>query len=84
VETVDCEAAAIAQRLAVFNEGRENPVELGLAGINSELSDLHPDEDRSVYTVEYETQGGREEAKRAYRDTVLRLLRTPPPKSAED
>ena len=83
VETVDCEASVIAGRLARFNEGRPQPVELGLAVVTSELADLHPDEDRSVYTVEYETEAGREHAKRAYRDAVLKLLDQPAPKPEE-
>jgi hypothetical protein len=77
VETVDCEAGVVAQRVARINKGRADPVQLGLALVGSELSWLHPDEDRAVYTVEYETEAKREEAKRAYRDSVLRLLDKP-------
>ncbi|MBI5239841.1 MAG: hypothetical protein HY926_05175, partial [Elusimicrobia bacterium] len=77
VETADCEAATIAARLARLNTGRAQPVRLGVALIGSELSWLHPDEDRAVYTVEYETVAEREQAKAAYRDAVLRFLDKP-------
>jgi hypothetical protein len=81
VETVDCEAAVIAERIGRLNAGRPEPVRLGLALIGSELSWLHPDEDHAIYTVEYETKAEREDAKRTYRDAVLKLLDKPAKRS---
>jgi|GEM_PF-5616308 len=81
VATVDCEASVVAQRIARLNAGRAEPVQLGLALVGSELSGLHPEEDRATYTVEYETEAGRENAKRTYRDAVLQLLGRPFKKS---
>jgi hypothetical protein len=81
VETVDCEAGVVAERVARLNESRAEPVQLGLALVGSDLSWLHPDEDRAVYTVEYETQTNREQAKKTYRDAVLKLLDKPAKKS---
>lgn len=83
VETVDCEAAVIAERIARLNSGagRGQPVRLGVALIGSDLSWLHPDEDRAVYTVEYETMADREKAKSAYRDAVLGILGRPAKKA---
>ncbi|MDD5655839.1 MAG: hypothetical protein PHF00_01095 [Elusimicrobia bacterium] len=74
VQTVDCEAAVVAQRVASFNEGLPRPVELGLAVLPTDLSELHPEEDRSVYTVDSRAEPGRESGKRRYRDAVLELL----------
>jgi hypothetical protein len=77
VASVDCEASVIAERIARINSGRSRPVRLGVALIGSELSWLHPDEDRAVYTVEYETKTDREKAKGTYVETVLRSLNKP-------
>ncbi|MCX5794738.1 MAG: hypothetical protein NTY77_04510 [Elusimicrobia bacterium] len=81
VDTVDCEAGVVAERVAKLNAGRPAPVSLALALVGSELPWLHPDEDRAVYTVGYETGARREDAKRAYRDAVLKLLDRPFDKS---
>jgi hypothetical protein len=84
VETLDCEASVVAQRVARLNASRAEPIQLGLALVDSDLSWLHPDEDRAVYTVEYETEASREQAKKTYRDAVLKLLDRPAKRSEPD
>ena len=49
--------------------GRE--VECGIGGVLGGLANLHPEEDRAVYTISYASQAGKESAKRRYRDAVL-------------
>jgi hypothetical protein len=53
----------------------DRPVECGIGAVLGGLANLHPEEDRGVYTVDYESQAGRESAKRRYRDAVLAKIK---------
>jgi len=53
----------------------DRPVECGIGAVLGGLGNLHPEEDRSVYTASYESQAGRESAKRRYRDAVLAKIK---------
>lgn len=60
--------AEIAARWALLSDG---PAECGIGLVGGSITSLHPEEDRSSYTVEYAGQIGRESAKRQFRDMVL-------------
>lgn len=67
----DGEMARLAEEAAAWKELPGREVECGIGGVLGGLSNLHPEEDRAVYTISYASQAGKESAKRRYRDAVL-------------
>lgn len=67
----DGEMARLAEEAAVWARLPDRKVECGIGGVLGGLANLHPEEDRAVYTISYESQAGKESAKRRYRDAVL-------------
>lgn len=67
----DGEMARLADEAAAWARLPDRKVECGIGGVLGGLGNLHPEEDRAVYTVNYETQAGKESAKLRYRDMVL-------------
>ena len=53
----------------------DRKVECGIGAVLAGLANLHPEEDRSLYTVSAESHAGRESAKRRYRDLVLKKIK---------
>lgn len=70
IDSVDTEISSVIEQAV----SEMKNAELGVAVITTTLSQLHPEEDRAVYTVETERQEFRETAKKAYRDQVLRQI----------
>ncbi len=50
-------------------------MDLGIGAVLGGISGLHPEEDRSSYTIEYANQVGRESAKAQFRDGVIAALK---------
>ncbi|MCM2304409.1 MAG: hypothetical protein NDJ72_06880, partial [Elusimicrobia bacterium] len=67
----DGEMARLAEEAAAWKELPGREVECGIGGVLGGLANLHPEEDRAVYTISYASQAGKESAKRRYRDAVL-------------
>jgi hypothetical protein len=53
----------------------DRPVEVGIAAVLGGLSSLHPEEDRGIYTISYESEAGREAAKARFHDAVLAKIK---------
>jgi len=71
----DGEMARLAEESASWTNLSRGTVECGIGGVLGGLSNLHPEEDRAVYTVSYASQAGKESAKRRYRDAVLAKIK---------
>ncbi|MBI5246288.1 MAG: hypothetical protein HY923_03840 [Elusimicrobia bacterium] len=72
----DGEMARLAEEAAAWGRIRDHRVECGIGAVLAGLANLHPEEDRAVYTISYESQAGKESAKRRYRDLVLGKIKT--------
>ncbi len=79
----DGEMARLAEEAAAWARIPERRVECGIAGVLGGLSNLHPEEDRAVYTISYESQAGKESAKKHYRDAVLGKIKEAGKESTE-
>ena len=75
VVAFDGRMARVAQESSRWSRLDGGPLELGIGAVLGEISSLHPEEDRAVYTVEYANQDGREAAKAQFRDAVLDALK---------
>lgn len=71
----DGEMARLAEEAATWGRPPQRKVECGIGGVLAGLANLHPEEDRAVYTISYESQAGKESAKRDYRKEVLARIR---------
>jgi hypothetical protein len=71
----DGEMARLAEEAGAWARIPDHKVECGIGGVLAGLSNLHPEEDRAVYTISYESQAGKESAKRRYRDAVLAKIK---------
>jgi len=67
--------ARLAEEASAWERTDDRRVECGIAGVLGGLANLHPEEDRAVYTISYESQAGKESAKRRYRDAVLAKIK---------
>lgn len=67
----DGEMSRLAEEAAAWARLPDRTVECGIGGVLGGLGNLHPEEDRAVYTANYESQAGKESAKLRYRDVVL-------------
>lgn len=75
VAAFDGEMARLAEEAASWARLPGRTVACGIGAVLGGLANLHPEEDRAVYTVSYETQAGKESAKRRYRDAILEELK---------
>lgn len=80
----DGEMARLAEEAAAWARLPGRRVECGIGGVLGGLANLHPEEDRAVYTVSYESQAGKESAKRRYREEVLARIKTSRKDEEED
>jgi len=71
----DGEMARLAEEAAVWARYPERKVECGIGGVLGGLANLHPEEDRAVYTISYESQAGKESAKRDFRNAVMAKIK---------
>jgi hypothetical protein len=69
VAAFDIEMARVAESAALWAR-RPEPVSVGIGAVLGNIRVLHPDEDRALYTLDYESQQGKEPAKRQFRDAV--------------
>lgn len=67
----DGEMARLAEEAAQWARLPDRRVECGIGAVLAGLSNLHPEEDRAVYTASTESQAGKESAKRRYKELVL-------------
>lgn len=75
VVAFDGEMARVAEESASWSRLDGGPIDLGIGAVPGEISSLHPEEDRAVYTVEYANQAGRESAKARFREDVLAAIK---------
>jgi hypothetical protein len=71
----DGEMARLAEEAGAWTRIADRKVECGIGGVLGGLSNLHPEEDRAVYTSNYESQAGKESAKARFRDAVLAKIK---------
>ena len=71
----DGEMARLAEEAGAWARLPDHKVECGIGGVLGGLANLHPEEDRAVYTISYASQAGKESAKRRYRDAVLAKIK---------
>ncbi len=67
----DGEMARLAEEAGAWARMPNRTVECGIGGVLGGIGNLHPEEDRSVYTANYESQAGKESAKLRFRDAVM-------------
>ena len=79
----DGEMARLAEEAGAWARLSDHKVECGIGGVLGGLANLHPEEDRAVYTISYEDQAGKEAAKRRYRDLVLAKIKAASKEDAE-
>lgn len=79
----DGEMARLAEEAAAWARMPERKVECGIGAVVGGLANLHPEEDRAIYTISYESQAGKESAKRRYRDAVLGKIKEAGKEAAE-
>jgi hypothetical protein len=75
ITAFDGEMSRLAEETAAWGRIRDRRVECGIGAVLAGLANLHPEEDRAVYTISYESQAGKESAKRRYRDLVLEKIK---------
>lgn len=80
----DGEMARLAEEAAAWARLPGAKVECGIGGVAGGLANLHPEEDRAVYTISYASQAGKESAKRRYRDAVLAKIKEAGKDAAEE
>lgn len=73
VAAFDVEMARVAEASARWTSG-PRPVVVGIGAVLGGIKILHPDEDRAVYTLEYESQLGKEPAKKQFVEAVAAAL----------
>ena len=73
VAAFDVEMARVAEAAQRWTTAPK-PVEVGIGAVLGGIRILHPDEDRALYTLEYESQLGKEPAKRQFVDAVVKAL----------
>ena len=71
IAAFDGEMARLGEACAQWNNDEPGKVECGIGAVLGSLSNLHPEEDRAIYTVENAELAGKEEAKRDFLDLVL-------------
>lgn len=75
VAAFDGEMSRVAEESSRWSRLDGGPLDVGIGAVLGEISSLHPEEDRAVYTVEYANQVGLESAKAQFRDAVLAALK---------
>lgn len=80
VTAFDVEMARVAESSARWTS-RPQPVAVGIGAVLGGIKILHPDEDRALYTLEYESQLGKEPAKKQFVEAVASVLA---PKRSEE
>lgn len=75
VGAFDGEMARLADEAAQWARIPGRTVECGIGAVLAGLSNLHPEEDRAVYTASTESQAGKESAKRRYKQLVLAKIK---------
>jgi hypothetical protein len=71
----DGEMARVAAEARQWTRPDGGPVDVGIGAVLGGIYGLHPEEDRSLYTLRSATQFGRESAKVEFRDDVLAALK---------
>ena len=75
--------ARLAEEAGSWARLTDRKVECGIGGMLGGLSNLHPEEDRAVYTMSAESAAGKESAKARYRDAVLAKIKNAATEAAE-
>ena len=75
VAAFDAEMTRLAEEAEHWTRLDGKPVELGIGAVLGGISNLHPEEDRAVYTVESAARTGRESAKAEFVKAVSAALR---------
>jgi hypothetical protein len=75
VTAFDGEMTRVAEESRNWTRRDGGLVDVGVGAVLGGITGLHPEEDRSSYTIEYANQVGRESAKSQFRDAVLAALR---------
>ncbi len=75
IAAFDGEMDRLAEESVAWAKMPDRKVETGIGAVLAGLANLHPEEDRSVYTISLESQAGKESAKRRYRDLVLAKIK---------
>ena len=71
IAAFDGEMSRLAEESAAWARMPGRQVECGIGAVLAGLANLHPEEDRAVFTISAESMAGKESAKRRYRDLVL-------------
>lgn len=79
----DGEMARLAEEAGAWAAIPNRKVECGIGGVLGGLANLHPEEDRAVYTISLQSQAGKEAAKRRYRDAVIAKIKSAGKEAAE-
>ncbi len=80
----DGEMARLAEESAAWARISDHKVECGIGGVLGGLSNLHPEEDRAVYTISEAGQAGKESAKARFHDAVLTKIKAAGKEAAEE
>ena len=83
VAAFDGEMARLAEEAGQWARLSDRKVECGIGGVLGGLSNLHPEEDRSVSTADFEILSGKESAKRRFRDDVLAKIKAAAAEAAD-
>jgi len=75
VAAFDGEMARLAEESEHWVQVDGSPVALGIGAVLGGISNLHPEEDRAVYTIESASRIGRESAKAEFLKAVLAALK---------
>lgn len=73
ITAFDVEMARVAEASVRWTSG-VRPVEVAIGAVLGGIRILHPDEDRALYTLEYESQLGKEPAKRQFVEAVSKAV----------
>jgi hypothetical protein len=73
VTAFDVEMARVAEASARW-AASPDPVSTGIGAVLGGINILHPDEDRALYTLEFESQRGKEPAKRQFVEAVAKAV----------
>ena len=75
VTAFDGEMARLAEEAGRWTRQDGGAVSIGIGAVLGGISNLHPEEDRALYTVEYANQTGRESAKAEFKNAVIAALK---------
>ncbi len=81
ITAFDIEMSRVAEAAQRWASG-PRPAQVGIGAVLGGIRILHPDEDRAIYTLEFESQLGKEPAKKQFVDAVVKALT--PARPSED